>query len=238
MESDTPCSISSSLPSYIEDDVTISYDLPSSYVIHENKPNRNEVLSDRIILSTHPSNAHDLTNSHQDNEVEKSVNLKIKATLESNSFKSVSAHKIWGMVRIDAPNKLNHSITTQIDFVVVIDISTSMKKNNKLAFVQATIEYMISQLNESHRFCLILFNQRVQLATEGLMVMNHENREQLLSILRKIKADGSTNISDAVFSAVNILRERPLHEQSRISSIMLFTGTFIVHFVDIFRWVS
>jgi Mg-chelatase subunit ChlD len=75
---------------------------------------------------------------------------------------------------------------TQVDFVVVIDHSASMKMNNKLAFVQATIEYLISKLNEAHRFCLIKFNQDVSLVTNGLLPMTNDNKEKVRALLHGI----------------------------------------------------
>ncbi len=157
-------------------------------------------------------------------------------------------------------------LVQQIDFVVVIDHSSSMRMDNKLAFVQATIEYLISKLDESHRFCLIQvfnrssllfdnqilssfisvhlfltvvsfslevssylshcpqFNQEVELVTEGLMVMNRQNQEKVVQLLHNVKPEGSTNISDALFCAIELLKKRSPDEHNRISSIMLFTG--------------
>lgn len=103
-------------------------------------------------------------------------------------------------------------------------ISSSMKMNSKLAFVKATIEYFIGQLTEHHRFCLIKFNQEVNLVTNGLLTMTPENKNLILQLLRDdIRAEGSTNISDALFTAIGILKNRKEDEQSRISSVMLFT---------------
>jgi len=96
-----------------------------------------------------------------------------------------------------------------------------MKQNGKLAFVQATIEYIISQLNENQRFCLIQFNQEVALLTNDLIPMSPENKKEVQSQLKEIKAHGSTNISDALFTALGIIQKR--QEQNRVSSIMLFT---------------
>ena len=79
-----------------------------------------------------------------------------------------------------------------IDFVIVIDHSASMKLNNKLAFVLATIEYLINKLNDHHRFCLIKFNQEVSLVTNGLLSMNDENKDRVRSLLHDIKPQGKT----------------------------------------------
>jgi Mg-chelatase subunit ChlD len=77
-----------------------------------------------------------------------------------------------------------------IDFVIVIDHSASMRLSHKLAFVQATIEYLISKLNEAHRFCLIKFNQEVSMVTNGLLAMTTENKQKSRSLLHDIKPQG------------------------------------------------
>lgn len=96
-----------------------------------------------------------------------------------------------------------------------------MRLSHKLAFVQATIEYLISKLTEAHRFCLIKFNQEVSMVTNGLLPMTPENKQKTRSLLHDIKPQGTTNISDALFTALGVLSNRP--DKNRISTIMLFT---------------
>lgn len=152
--------------------------------------------------------------------------LSLTTFLESSELAAGSVHKLWGMIRLDTSYN-NSSVVTNIDFIVVIDHSSSMKMNSKLAFVQATIEYLITQLTEAHRFCLIQFNQDVDVVTNGLVSMTAENKKLVLGLLRGIKAEGSTNISEALFTAIGILNQRKLQEQSRLSSVMLFTGILL-----------
>jgi hypothetical protein len=129
------------------------------------------------------------------------------------------------MVQLDASRKPQtpelHKVS--IDFIVAIDHSSSMRMNDKLAHVKATIQFLIEQLTESHRFCLLEFNHEVNRVTEGLLEMTKENKQIVLDNLKKIKPEGSTNISDALMTAINILKSRPSAESTRISSVMLFT---------------
>lgn len=98
-----------------------------------------------------------------------------------------------------------------------------MAMDGKLAFVQATIEYMIGKLSEEHRFCLIEFNHEVNMVTNGLLRMTPENKNTVLTLLTNLKPEGSTNISDALFTSIELLKNRSVNEQLRISSVMLFT---------------
>eukprot|EP01114_Cavostelium_apophysatum_P017474 TRINITY_DN5198_c0_g1_i5.p1 TRINITY_DN5198_c0_g1~~TRINITY_DN5198_c0_g1_i5.p1 ORF type:complete len:573 (+),score=118.31 TRINITY_DN5198_c0_g1_i5:213-1931(+) len=159
--------------------------------------------------------------------------LSLSTTLEAPAFRYGTVHKLWGMVNLDAVSSQHSSnpflsqnssqSRLEIDFVVVIDHSSSMRTNYKLAFVQATIEYLISQLDSHHRFCLIEFNHEVNVVTDGLVVMSTENKRAVVEKLRNVKAEGSTNISDALFRAIDILKNRWPSEHSRISTVMLFT---------------
>jgi Mg-chelatase subunit ChlD len=151
--------------------------------------------------------------------------IQIKAMTEASALAFGAIHKIWCMVQLDASKKPKEVIPkTHIDFIIVIDHSSSMRMNNKLAFVKATIQYLVEQLTESHRFCLIEFNHEVNTVTEGLLVMSETNKKIVLENLKKIRPEGSTNISDALFTAIDILKKRPPQEAARISSVMLFTG--------------
>lgn len=150
--------------------------------------------------------------------------LTISTIGESDSFSFGTAPKMWSMVKINAlDRKKISSKEIPMDFVVVIDHSSSMKTNKKLAFVQATIEYLIYNLNCIHRFCLIKFNQEVNLVTNGLIEMTSENKKKILILLHEIKPQGQTNISDALFTSVGILSNRHPDEQNRVSTIMIFT---------------
>eukprot|EP01117_Protostelium_nocturnum_P016062 TRINITY_DN628_c0_g1_i1.p1 TRINITY_DN628_c0_g1~~TRINITY_DN628_c0_g1_i1.p1 ORF type:complete len:633 (+),score=138.85 TRINITY_DN628_c0_g1_i1:536-2434(+) len=151
--------------------------------------------------------------------------------IEAPELGSSSVHKFWGMVKLEHMDFNSHyssfssstSSSVPIDFIVVIDRSSSMKMDNKLAFLQATIEYLIHQLSPCHRFGLLTFNQEVTMITPGLLEMNADNKMQVSDLLKQIKAEGSTNISDALLTAIGILNSRDPSEQHRASSIMLFT---------------
>jgi hypothetical protein len=152
--------------------------------------------------------------------------LRLTAESEAKQLPYGSIHKIWCMVQLDATRKLSLDMGKKlpIDFIVAIDHSSSMRMNDKLAYVKATIQYFIEQLSDTHRFCLIEFNHEVNKVTDGLLEMNETNKKLVLENLKKITPEGSTNISDALITAINILKDRPGTESSRISSVMLFTG--------------
>jgi len=163
--------------------------------------------------------------------------ISANSLLELTELNCNLVHKLWGMIRLDISEKKRidssmqslggtlsaSSSSVPIDFVFVLDHSSSMRAENKLDFVKATIEYLISQMNVLHRLCLIEFNQTVNLVTNGLLPMSNENKQWLLSFLRKIKPEGSTNLSDALFTAVGVLKSRKEYEKPKCSTVLLFT---------------
>eukprot|EP01117_Protostelium_nocturnum_P004015 TRINITY_DN15287_c0_g1_i1.p1 TRINITY_DN15287_c0_g1~~TRINITY_DN15287_c0_g1_i1.p1 ORF type:complete len:688 (-),score=163.21 TRINITY_DN15287_c0_g1_i1:41-2104(-) len=150
--------------------------------------------------------------------------IELNCLLEKNTFPHQKVGEIFGMLQISSNSPIMRNIQSlssspsysPVDFVVVIDVSSSMKDQNKLAHVQGAIEYMINRLiqevesNSSpstvpHRFCLIQFNDYAEVVTDGFVNLIPQNRDSLLSSLRTLRPGGSTNISQALFCALEIV---------------------------------
>src|SRR5438445_10581954 len=84
------------------------------------------------------------------------TNLEISHVLEfPNSFPNISETQ-WATITING-SSLNRT-SPIMDYVMVIDKSGSMKADNKMAYVQATLEYFVRNLEEKNRFAVITFN--------------------------------------------------------------------------------
>jgi hypothetical protein len=147
--------------------------------------------------------------------------LSMDTFLERQTFTYNSVHNFWALVSLKSQSALLGT-GLSVDFVVIIDISASMNLECKLAYVKATIQYLLIKLTENHRFTLIVFNHNVQTLVE-LATMTNENKQRILEILTALEASGSTNMAEALLRGIDILQRRPAHEQSRLSTIMLFT---------------
>lgn len=147
--------------------------------------------------------------------------LSMDTFLERQTFTYNSVHNFWALVSLKSQSALLGT-GLSVDFVVIIDISASMNLECKLAYVKATIQYLLIKLTENHRFTLIVFNHNVQTLVE-LATMTNENKQRILDILTALEASGSTNMAEALLRGIDILQRRPSHEQSRLSTIMLFT---------------
>lgn len=124
-------------------------------------------------------------------------------------FSSITASKpqsFWACTTIKVAQAYTN--TFPIDFVLVIDTSGSMAEQHKLAFVLSTVEYLIRRLDSHHFVTIIEFNTTAQLVVNRLP-MNANNKEQLVILLRTLKCEGNTNISEALMMAFDVLNGRP-----------------------------
>jgi hypothetical protein len=106
--------------------------------------------------------------------------LTLETSLEHRSLAHHTIHATWGVVTLRATHaQLNVRPSPPADFVIAIDISASMRVDSKLAFVQATIEYLLMKLNDNQTFSLVIFNHEVQvLAT--LLKCTEDNKEKIM----------------------------------------------------------
>jgi len=150
-----------------------------------------------------------------------STALSLETQLEHCSLRFNAIHKTWGLVTLRT-NEPHTASRPPADFVIAIDVSASMRDDAKLAFVQATIEYLLSVLDENQTFSLVTFNHEVRvLAT--LLKCVAENKAHVMNLVNGLQATGSTNIGGALEASSQILTSRGSTAESRISTVMLFT---------------
>jgi len=108
-----------------------------------------------------------------------------------------------------------------VDFVFLVDTSASMRMDSKLAFVQATMEYLLSRLSEKQTISMLAFNHEVRSLCK-MLPCTPENIKIILDQIKSLQAFGSTNISQAIKAGTSLLASRST-QTKRISSLMLFT---------------
>jgi hypothetical protein len=138
--------------------------------------------------------------------------------LENTSLKYNTTHKMWNVINIQIKDDLFN--LESIDIVIIVDISASMMMDEKLSFVQASLDYLLNQLNEGHQLSLIVFNHEVTLLSP-LVRCTEQNKNIILSKVQNLEASGSTNIKDAIITGIDILSKR--EDRERISSVVLIT---------------
>ncbi len=149
--------------------------------------------------------------------------LSLSLSLENNALSYDSVHKTWGMVTLQTNPLIEHApVSLPADFVICIDVSATLRVDSKLPFVQATIQYLLSKLDENQTISLLAFNHEVKVLVE-LCRCTPTNKEQILSLVHKLQVTGSSNLGAALFGGTSILNKRQGGDRSRISTLMLFT---------------
>eukprot|EP01129_Flabellula_baltica_P016167 TRINITY_DN8490_c0_g1_i1.p1 TRINITY_DN8490_c0_g1~~TRINITY_DN8490_c0_g1_i1.p1 ORF type:complete len:480 (-),score=69.98 TRINITY_DN8490_c0_g1_i1:37-1476(-) len=140
----------------------------------------------------------------------------VDTVVEAAGFEYGNVHKCWGMVSL---NGCGDVPGFAVDFVVLIDMSASMIVDNKLNVVKECLLYLLGKLSSKHRITIICFNHTV---TElcSLLYCTEETRDYIKDLFDSIEPSGSTNISEALFMASEILASRV---EERVSSLMLIT---------------
>ena len=90
------------------------------------------------------------------------------------------------------------------DMIIVLDRSGSMSGAKKMPYAKAAIRDVLSRLNANDRFALVSFSDHAVLHSP-LVTVNPGEREDLYRIVNSISANGGTNISDGLNSALQIM---------------------------------
>jgi len=108
-----------------------------------------------------------------------------------------------------------------IDIVVSMDISGSMS-GNKLKLCKETTVALVNELDESDRFCLVVFGDESeeiispQLCTKAAKIL-------MTSKINGLSTRGCTNLSGGVISAIQSLQAIPSGDQNDVRSVLLLT---------------
>lgn len=76
------------------------------------------------------------------------------------------------------------------NLVFLLDVSGSMRDDNKLPLVKLAMELLVSEMTEDDRIAIVTYAGNAGLALDS---MSGEYREEILSTIRNLQAGGSTN---------------------------------------------
>ncbi len=91
------------------------------------------------------------------------------------------------------------------DFVVVLDRSGSMAAAKKIDYARQALQSLVNQLGPQDRFALVTFSDWVE-TPFILQNLTAWNRPSLLSIIRNIHPQGSTNLSGGLQAGIQMLQ--------------------------------
>ncbi len=87
------------------------------------------------------------------------------------------------------------------DLVIALDHSGSMN-GDKLDQAKASLAFVVRNLNPGDRFSVIAYNDVIDPLFSGLVANQKENVDKVLGMIDRIRAEGGTNIHDALIEAL------------------------------------
>ncbi|XP_065663790.1 uncharacterized protein LOC136085890 [Hydra vulgaris] len=153
--------------------------------------------------------------------------LTIVCSTEYKDYSFKEKLDIWALISLKAPS-LEMTLDEKeigkrapIDLVVVIDKSGSMA-GEKLALVKKTLEFVVSQLNEKDRLCLVTFDTNVYLDFK-LTPMTKDNKISTFKIIKGILHGSCTNLCGGLMKGLCQVINRADEEKNEVASVLLFT---------------
>jgi uncharacterized protein YegL len=117
-----------------------------------------------------------------------------------------------------------NKIESNNTFYIVLDTSGSMS-GNPIDICKKTIIFIINNLKNNDKICLITFNSKVYETIE-LTNINNENKNNLIEKINKIECTNTTNLSGGLFKCFEILKNQEKNEnidKYSINNIILLT---------------
>lgn len=169
---------------------------------------------DQHIVVRRPEESKAQTESTQD------IQINLKSALDHIKLNPKESREVPNYLEIESIEQCNDGGERPgIDLVAVIDNSGSMR-TDKIELVKATLEFMVTQLGDSDRLCLVEFNNQA-LRLCPLTVMNERGKTEVNRIIRNVQAGGGTNIQDGLEIGMRVLADRRI--ENNITSLLLMS---------------
>lgn len=110
-------------------------------------------------------------------------------------------------------------VKKQADVLLVIDVSGSMQNEDKIGQVRTAAEAFINAMEATNRIGLVTFNERIQL-TVGLDD-TESNLVSMLNNVRGLRAEGGTELYQAITNAVEYMNDQP--DENRIRAVIVLS---------------
>eukprot|EP01129_Flabellula_baltica_P001968 TRINITY_DN11853_c0_g1_i1.p1 TRINITY_DN11853_c0_g1~~TRINITY_DN11853_c0_g1_i1.p1 ORF type:complete len:607 (+),score=141.90 TRINITY_DN11853_c0_g1_i1:33-1853(+) len=105
-----------------------------------------------------------------------------------------------------------------VDLVAVVDVSGSMGEH--LYLVKHTLSFMVTQLTERDRFCLVTFSGNTTIQWQ-LEYMGLEQKALVNDVIKSLCAGGGTCLSGGIFTGLDVVKD--MKNEGKVTSVLLFT---------------
>lgn len=147
--------------------------------------------------------------------------VQINGKVSQTTLVQNSDNTVYLDVTIQAPaHAITNTQARPTDMVIILDRSGSMQAEKKIVFAKAAIHDVLAQLTPNDRFALVSFSDNA-IVHSPIVAINPANRENLNRIVDAIPADGSTNMSDGLQSALKLISDN--HDGERVKKALLLS---------------
>ncbi len=105
------------------------------------------------------------------------------------------------------------------DIVFVIDVSGSMS-GEKIEQAKEGLRFMLNHLNENDKFNIVAFSDEIEVFRSRLVPASQSNLEGAMDFVEDLEAEGSTDINEALLTALRMLSGA---DRSRANYILFLT---------------
>lgn len=165
----------------------------------------NTILAQLIIPSYKKSNSNILA-SNKPSKVEEPVITREPVVVQNEKITSQP-------VKIEEPeekevfdeknmNSLAGSLPTHL--IILLDVSVSMKKSNKLPIVKRSISHFLNIMRDNDKISIIAYSGEAQVLISGA---SNRDKAAILDTLSKVKSSGGADLFNALKEAYNIGEE-------------------------------
>ena len=137
--------------------------------------------------------------------VSPSRQVDIHTKLSQTRFVQNDANTVFLDVVISAPSLPDVGMQPRAtDMIIVLDRSGSMSEDNKMPYAKAAVWDIIGRLNDRDRFALVSFADNA-IMQSPLVTVNAANKGTLNNMVSQVVPSGSTNMSDGLNTALQLL---------------------------------
>ncbi len=136
------------------------------------------------------------------------------------------------MLTVQPPERYTPKDIPPREYIFVLDVSGSMN-GYPMDTAKTLIKDLVSNLNETDKFNLILFSGASTQLSEQSLPANKENMKKAIDLIDKQEGYGGTSLSPALESAINIPMEKNVAR-----SIVVITDGYISGEQNIFDLIS
>jgi len=149
--------------------------------------------------------------------------LTLAARVEYSALPRGQTQDVFGLVTVQASTATvvaDEAERQPTDIVCVLDVSGSMRNENKIGHVRDAVRFIISNSQPQDRVSIVTFNNSATRILRLRRMTNDGKDEANVSVMR-LAANGGTSIAAGLDTGLRVLEQR--QQRNKVSAILLLT---------------